>query len=91
VNVVGISRASGSLLLSVESREPLWRYYEVSRNRCLLTFFATVPETLKDALVGKPAGRLVATHKVLDDLPIGAIEQDGAWTLAILKPEWHRF
>ena len=91
VPVVGVARASRHLLVEIESRHPHWRYRERTRNQCTLWIPATVPETLKIALVGRPARALVLTIDIIDDLKIGALADDGDWTRVSLSPDWTLF
>lgn len=63
VPLVFISRRNCSLLIQVESRDPIWQYTEYDRRNAYLSLACTMPALVADALIGAPVERLI-------DLPL---------------------
>lgn len=88
VPVVSLARRNRHLLMTIESRQPFWTYIEHSRNACLLSLPAQIPETAKLALIGRASQCLAVIGTPLDDIRIAGFDDDPRWTVARLQPEW---
>ncbi|MBA3836379.1 MAG: hypothetical protein H2054_04185 [Sphingomonas sp.] len=96
IDVVAIARQYRRLLVEIEQRKGrqlIWRYHELSRNRCeFVCPDIGIPHARGDALPGRPLRTLVEPTVALGAMTIDeqSRERDGWFDLRV-TPTWREF
>lgn len=95
INVVGVSRRSHYLLMTIEQHKdgkPSWQYREHSPRRCVFSCRGEIPATIEMALNGELLETLVKPTMALRKTVIRHVGPTGeGWLNVDVKPAWHSF